>query len=345
MNEPVGCFGSFGRLSRRGDGGVLRRARRCLVGRIASQGWGAWRLARAPRFLHPTHACAFPLRPPSRPTLVWADLLRANHCDAQCSTIEIIWVVLVIAAAILGGWALFSAPVLRWFLLSAGLFSALGAMAVGINAEWLSALDVSVEGWFEAHRSRRGRVEARGIFRFVGEPVYVAGAAAVSGTLLSWGRRSAVPAVLVVGGVGFGVVLEQVLKVVVARTSTPSFEHSFPSGHVMGSVVLLGMVAVCFGIGRSRAVLVALAVLVVAGVLFVAFITLYVPFHTFTDVIGGLFLGGAIVSLGAAVLNCTHYSRRDSAAAPTDDPSPSYTCLQAPRRRGKSFSVLLRTNL
>ncbi len=255
--------------------------------------------------------------------------------DAQCWTIEITGVVLAIAAAILGGWALFSAPVWRWFLVSASLLSALAAMAVGINAEWLAALDVSVETWFEAHRSRRGLIDAKGIFRFVGSPAHVVSAAVVCGTLLSLGKRSATPGFLVVGGVGFGVVVEQVFKAMVGRTSTAVaelqgrihgrsdllyFEHSFPSGHVTGSAVFLGMIALCLGSGRGRAVKVALEVPVLAGVLFVAFVAVYAEAHTFSDVIGGMILGGVIVSLGAAVLGATHYSRRDSTVAPVNDP-------------------------
>ena len=259
--------------------------------------------------------------------------------DAQCWTIEITGVVitgvvLAIAAAILGGWALFSAPVWRLFLLAAGLFSAFAAMAVGINAEWLAALDVSVETWLEAHRSRRGLIDAAGIFRFVGLPVHVLSAAVVSGTLLSLGLRSVIPGFLVVGGVGFGVVVEQMIKAMVTRTSTAVaelqgrrdllyFEHAFPSGHVTVTAALLGLIAVCLGVGCGRVVKVALQVPVLAGVLFVAFVAVYAKAHTFSDVIGGMILGGVIVSLGAAVLGATHYSRRDSTVAPVNDPSPS----------------------
>ncbi|MCH9640475.1 MAG: phosphatase PAP2 family protein [Actinomycetia bacterium] len=251
----------------------------------------------------------------------------------QYSTIDIICIALVVAAVVLGACALFSGPVWRWFLLAAGLFSALAAMAVGINAEWLAALDVSVEKWFEAHRSRRGLIDARGIFRFVGSPMHVAGAAVVCGTLLSLRARSAIPVFLVVGGVGFGVVVERVFKAMVGRTSTAvaelqgrsnllHFEHAFPSGHVTGSAALLGMIAVCLGMGRSRAVRIALTVPAVAGVLLVAFVAVYAKPHTFTDVVGGMLLGGAIVSLGAAVLGATNYSPRASAAAPANGPSP-----------------------
>ncbi len=199
----------------------------------------------------------------------------------------------------------------RWLLLSAGLFSALATMATGINAEWLATLDTSVETWFAAHRTPRWLVDAKGMFRFVGQPVHVASAAVACGGLLSLRARSVMPAVLVVGGVGVGVVVEQTLKALVTRTSTSvaelqdraplHYEHSFPSGHVTGSAALLGLVAVCLGVGRSRAVQVALTVLVVAGVLVVAFVAVYSTAHTATDVIGGLFLGGAIVSLGAGL--------------------------------------------
>lgn len=234
-----------------------------------------------------------------------------------------------------GGCALFVTAAWRWFLLSAGLFSALVAMAVGINAEWLAALDTSVENWFEAHRSRRWKVDAGGMFRFIGQPAHVASVALVCGALLSWRARSAIPAILVVGGVGVGVAVEQTLKAVVGRTSTAvaelqhrspplNFEHSFPSGHVTGSAALLGMIAVCLGVGLSRAAQATLSVPVVVGVAVVAFLALYSMAHIFTDVIGGMFLGGAIVSLGAGVLRATK-SHRAFADAQADDFSPSYT--------------------
>lgn len=215
-------------------------------------------------------------------------------------------------AVVLGGCALISRGRLALAFLAAGLFSALAALAVGIDAEWIVTLDTSIETWVGAHRSRRWLLDAAVIFRFVGEPVYVAGAALVCGTLLSLRARSALPGVLIVGGIALGVVVEQALKAVVGRTSTAvaelqdkqplAFEHSFPSGHVTGSAALLGMIAVCLGAGRRRAVKAALAVPVVAGVLAVAFIAMYVRAHTFSDVIGGMLLGGAIVTLGAVLL-------------------------------------------
>ncbi len=75
----------------------------------------------------------------------------------------------------------------------------------------------------------------------------------------------------------------------------------------------------------AAAILGGWAVPLVAGVLLVAFVAVYDKAHTFSDVIGGMILGGVMVSLGAAVLGATHYTRRDAAVAPVNDPSPPYT--------------------
>jgi undecaprenyl-diphosphatase len=157
----------------------------------------------------------------------------------------------------------------------------------------------------------------------IGEPFHVAVAGVISGTLLAVQARSAIRAVFVVGAVGVGEVAEQILKAVVERTPATlaelhdgpvlSYAHSFPSGHVTGSATLFGAIAVCLGIGRSRLVKAALALFVAAGVFFVAFLALYSRAHIFTDTIGGMVLGGALVALGAAVV--VPSSRRDPTTA------------------------------
>jgi undecaprenyl-diphosphatase len=197
-------------------------------------------------------------------------------------------------------------------LLSAGLFNVLAILAIEINAHWMTAPDTRVWNWFNAHRSPRWQIHADGIFGYIGEPFHVAAAGVISGTLLAVLGRSAMRAVLVISTVGVGAVAEQILKAVVERTpanlaqlhdgSVLAYAHSFPSGHVTGSATLLGTIAVCLGARRSRAVKATLAVLVAAGVLFVAFLALYSRAHIFTDVIGGMVLGGALVALGTAVL-------------------------------------------
>lgn len=191
-----------------------------------------------------------------------------------------------------------------WLGLAAGLFTALAVLAVGINADWLAALDTSVADWFDAHRSRRRDEQAAGVFGYIGRPVHVLVAAVVCGTLLSLRARSAMPVIGVTGAVGLGVVVEQTLKAVIGRTATAGplvdYPHSFPSGHVTGTAALLGAIAVFLGAGAGRTVRTALAALVTAAVIAVGVLALYTGAHTFSDVIGGMLLGGAIVSLCAA---------------------------------------------
>jgi undecaprenyl-diphosphatase len=191
-------------------------------------------------------------------------------------------------------------------LVAVGLFAALLAVAAGINSDPLSGIDTAVAEWFDAHRNRERNREDAGIFGYLGRPIHVLVVAAVCGALLSARARSAVPALSVVGGVGVGAAVEATLKSVIGRTATSGpllhYPHTFPSGHVTGTAALLGMIAVCLGAGRGRAVKTALAVLVTCAVLFVAYLALYIGAHTFTDVIGGMLLGGAIVAAGSAVL-------------------------------------------
>jgi membrane-associated phospholipid phosphatase len=78
-------------------------------------------------------------------------------------------------------------------------------------------------------------------------------------------------------------------------------DHSFPSGHVAGTGALLGIIAVCVGIRRSRTARAWLAGSVVAGLMVVAVTRLYLCAHWLTDDIGGAILAGVFVTLGAAV--------------------------------------------
>lgn len=220
----------------------------------------------------------------------------------------------------------------RLILLSAGLFGVLALLAVEINSWWMTALDTSVWNWLDAHRSHRGQGDSVGVFSYIGQPVHVAIAGVVGGTLLSLRARSVMRLVVVTGTVGAGAVIEQTLKAVVERTPQnlhqlrtgsmvdwsilDSYAHSFPSGHVTGSATLFGTVAVCLGIGRSRTARVAISGAAVAGVLAVSLLALYVRAHIFTDVIGGMVLGGALVALGATAIVSATPSEADTPKTP-----------------------------
>lgn len=190
---------------------------------------------------------------------------------------------------------------MRLALVVIGAFTALTGLALGINSDWASGLDTSVADWFAARRTHREDVDAGGFFRYLGRPFHVLAVAVAFGLSLSSRRRSLWPMGLIVGAVAVGVLAEQTLKATIGRSATSGvpvfYAHSFPSGHVTGTAALLGSIAVCLGAGRSRAVKAAAAGLVVTGVLVVAWLALYVGAHTFTDVIGGMFLDGGIVAV------------------------------------------------
>lgn len=195
----------------------------------------------------------------------------------------------------------------KLWLLSAGIFAVLMLLALAINLPGLTALDRSVWSWFDVHQSPSWHLEATGAFNYLGRPLHVASAGAVIGALLGMRNRSLAPAVMVMGGVGLGVIVEQTLKATVDRIADiapmypTAYHHSFPSGHVTGSAALLGLTAVCLGAGLSRTRKALLAALVVVGVVAVALLALYSYSHTCTDVLGGMALGGAIVAAGAAL--------------------------------------------
>lgn len=221
-------------------------------------------------------------------------------------------IALIVAAIALGAAALVSRGRVALLILAAGLFTVLTILALEINADWCKSMDAWVETWLDDHRSHRLRIDADGAFSYVGRPFHVAAAGAVAGALLSLQARSVIRGVLIMGGVGVGVIVEQTFKAVFRRTpetlaalhdgSQIWYQHSFPSGHVTGAGTLLGMIAVCLGVGRSPAVKKLLAAIVVIGVLFVACLALYSRAHIFSDVIGGMVLAGTILAVGAAVL-------------------------------------------
>lgn len=215
-------------------------------------------------------------------------------------------IVLIALAALLLAAALVTRGRTGLVLVAAASFTLLGALALGINSESMQGLDTSVADWFDAHRTRRRELKADGIFGYIGRPIHVLIPAVVIGALLSLRARSVKPVALVTGGVGVGVVIEATLKAVIGRTATTlplvDYPHSYPSGHVTGTSALVGMIAVCLGAGSTRAVKWALAAVALAAVVFVAVLALYTGAHTFTDVVGGMFLGGGIVALGAAAL-------------------------------------------
>ncbi len=235
--------------------------------------------------------------------------------------------------------ALFSQQRLAAAMLTAGLLLAFAGLAVGVETHaWVTGLDSGVASWFSRHKTH-GLDVAASVIAAIGSPSATAVVGLIGGALLSWRARSLIPGAVVIGTVGAAALAETSIKALVETSRFPdglqsphglepehyslaaehhrlsTFHHwlealnplsaepnSFPSGHVTGTAALLGIIAVCLGVGRSRIVRGWLAALVVASVLVVAVSRLYLRVHWLTDVIGGALLAGVFVTLGGIVL-------------------------------------------
>lgn len=216
---------------------------------------------------------------------------------------------LIVVTLFLGALVLSSHRRLAAALCGAGLLTALTKLGIGVHTHGrVTRFDAATMSWFVAHRSPEFNWAAKVITQ-LGSPGATAAAGLLCGAVLSWQARSVIPGVVVIGTVASAALAETALKAVVVRPLTPvelqlsTYSHSFPSGHVTGTGALLGIIAVCVGVGRSRTDRAWLTGCVVAGVLVVAVARLYLGAHWLTDVIGGAVLAGVFVSLGAAVMH------------------------------------------
>jgi membrane-associated phospholipid phosphatase len=185
-----------------------------------------------------------------------------------------------------------------------GLVLVLSWLAIGVHVHgWVTAFDAPTASWIRSvgHRSHV-LYEASLIIARLGTPVTVAVAGLIGGAVLAWRARSLRPGAVVIGTVAGAELARTAIGAVIYRPATEAEiqvspllsteHHLFPSGHVAGIGALLGIIAVCIAIGRSRTVQALLAVLVGAGVVIVAFSRLYLGHHWLSDVIGGALLAG-----------------------------------------------------
>jgi membrane-associated phospholipid phosphatase len=227
----------------------------------------------------------------------------------------------------------------------AGLVLAFSWLAIGVHVHgWVTAFDAPTASWIgnSVHRSH-GLDEASWITARLGNPVTVAVAGLIGGALLARRARSLRPGVVVIGTVAGAVLAETANRAVIYRPVTEveiqalpllSTGHdSFPSGHVAGIGALLGIIAVCIAVGRSRTVQALATVLVGAGVVIVAFSRLYFGFHVLSDVIGGALLAGVAVILGTVALT-THSDQSFRASH-----SPTLSAVTSRRKVGQGFAT------
>jgi membrane-associated phospholipid phosphatase len=122
-------------------------------------------------------------------------------------------------------------------------------------------------------------------------------------------RRSYRPLVQLAAAVVSSILFYDVVKALVHRPRPPIAVrlvhvsgYSFPSGHATVAVAVWGTMVLILGPGRSPRTKVLLGAAAGAISLLVAVSRLYLGVHWFTDVVGGLALGGLVLS-GVALLS------------------------------------------
>ncbi|AGB26576.1 membrane-associated phospholipid phosphatase [Mycobacterium sp. JS623] len=221
--------------------------------------------------------------------------------------------VLIVAAFFLGAQVLSGHRQVAAALRVAGLLTILTGLVLAIHRPgWVPELDTATTSWVVAHRSMGFDVAAL-VITDLGSPVATAVAALICAALLSWRARSRVPGIVVIGTVSAAALASTALKAVVDRPRPPlqwrlvvETDPSFPSGHVTATAALLGITAVCVGMGRSRTARTWLAGGVVTIVLVVAATRLYLGVHWLTDVTAGAILAAVFVTIGTTAYGALH---------------------------------------
>ncbi|MCC3313805.1 phosphatase PAP2 family protein [Nocardia africana] len=240
------------------------------------------------------------------------------------------------ASGVRGGW---------WALRTSVVAALFMVMTVQVaDSGWVTGADAATLRWFVEHRNGTATALARAITD-IGSPVGVAAVAVVFSAVFAWRRRSAVPAVFIVGTVGFAAVASTSMKYVVGRDRPPAVLHltaesdySFPSGHTTGTTALVGAVLVLCVLarpGRARCALASVSAAVIVAV--VAATRLYLGVHWLTDVVGGAMLGTAVTLAATTVLiwlsPTTAGERRRSGRGPVLSASPDQPGDESPAER------------
>jgi len=185
-------------------------------------------------------------------------------------------------------------------------------------------LDRSVLSWFVAHRGGVATT-AMAAVSALGGTVGMAVLAVLAASLLWWFHRCAEAVVVVVATAGAGVLVTG-FKNLYGRARPPEAYRlsvetnaSLPSGHALGSIVVLGVLAaVVVILWRRTAVQVTAVATAVVGIVAVAVSRLYLGVHWVTDILTGWALGGAWLALCVTTLVLIQHRRRGTGSgAPT----------------------------
>lgn len=171
--------------------------------------------------------------------------------------------------------------------------------------------------WFVDHRIEPVTFVMKGVSVVADTPGMAV--LAIAAAVLLWrGRRRPEAAVVLAAAVG-AVLLIDGFKRLYGRVRPPTAEQlmietnpALPSGHALGSIVVLGVLAAVVVFATRRTVLRVGAVAVASlGVLTIGVSRLYLGVHWLTDVVTGWFLGGAWLAVCVTTL-CVLTRRRGS---------------------------------
>lgn len=162
------------------------------------------------------------------------------------------------------------------------------------------AYDIPLLDWMVAHRSAAA-TNIAWFFTVAGDTIVMTILAVCFIGLFSWRTRSPWPGVLIAVTAAGSVALTVVLKGTLGRARPPTEDalgtvptsFSFPSGHTLNSVAIMGIVGyIAFLLLRS--LLWRIVVLSTLGsfVLSVGWSRVYLGHHWLSDVLGGLLIGG-----------------------------------------------------
>lgn len=144
--------------------------------------------------------------------------------------------------------------------------------------------------------------------------------ALISMVWLAWYRRWPQAGTVAVAALG-AMVIGSVMKHVLNRARPPRIDQlvvettaSLPSGHTLGSTVVLGSLsAIAFGLLRRPANRAALAIVIVVVIAAVGLSRLYLGVHWSTDVLTGWLLGAAWLSVCVTALEISTLKARFAA--------------------------------